>query len=187
MILAWWSPIPVAGNVSPRYEVLRTVIEIPASIRPLFLNAGWRPGRRVAISRDIPIEHPAAAVLSEYGGLRVGQSGQGRECAASDVVFQALTSGPTIRGWSELLGSMLVGVAAVQDSDGELYVDSSGQWFERALVDDGFLFTGKSFGETMERLLLGLRCRPVLRPDQKEVTVYGEIVTADDLRVYRYR
>jgi hypothetical protein len=38
----------------------------------------------------------------------------------------------------------------------------------------------------MERLLLGRRSQPMLRPDQQSVVMYGEEFTADHPGVYRF-
>jgi len=72
-------------------------------------------------------------------------------------------------------------------NEAEIYVDSSGRWFEASLVDDSFCFLGSSFNEAMERLLLGRRYRPIFRPDQDKLSMYGEILTVDHPTVYKYR
>lgn len=63
----------------------------PSSVVHLFERAGWAPGRSVRIDAtelaDLPPNQHALAVLSAYGGLRVGFSGAGRDCAASDIEF----------------------------------------------------------------------------------------------------
>jgi hypothetical protein len=163
--------------------------EIPSSIRPLFLAAGWHrhPGRRVAVPPTVPAQHPGAAVLAEFGGLAIGQSGAGEECATSDVAFQLLGSDASIiRAWNKLLRTELVGVANIQNAHAELYLDTRWRFFWASCIDDGFCFEGASFSEAMERLLLGRRHRPMLRPDQHEVTMYGEVITTDDPRIYKY-
>jgi hypothetical protein len=54
-----------------------TATEIPKSVSPLFIEAGWYPGRRVVVSAAIPVNHRAAALLAEFGGLTVGRTGDG--------------------------------------------------------------------------------------------------------------
>ena len=71
-------------------------------------------------------------------------------------------------------------------SHGELYVDGSGRYFTGD-IGENVCFAGASFGEAMERLLLGQRVQPMLRPDQDAVMVYGEMFTADHPSVYKYR
>jgi len=161
--------------------------ELPASIRRSFLAAGWCPGRRVVVGPAVPTEHPACAILAEFDGLRVGQSGCGEECAKSDVMFRPFWPDSSIRAWEELLVTQLIGVADVCHRHGELYVDHHGRLFGASVVHDAFYFHGASFGEAMERLLLGRRSQPMLRPDQDNVTLYGEEFTADHATIYRYR
>ena len=53
-------------------------------------------------------------------------------------------------------------------------------------IHDAFWFGGASFNEAIERMLLGRRSRPMLRPDQNVVQMYGEEIRADDPRVYKW-
>lgn len=163
------------------------MIAIPPSIQPLFAAAGWYSGRRVAAPLKVPADHPAAAILTEFGGLNVGRVGTGQECATSDVSFGRELSGHSqVDVWSRLLGSSLIGVAETHHAHGELYVDARGRHFNLSLIHDAFSFEGSSFGDAMERLLLGRRSQPMLRPDQSTVVLYGEEFTADHPGVYRF-
>jgi hypothetical protein len=67
------------------------VIEVPESVRPLFLAAGWRPGRDVPIACDgleaLRSYSFAARILRAFGGLQVGECGPGRDCATCDILF----------------------------------------------------------------------------------------------------
>jgi hypothetical protein len=81
----------------------------------------------------------------------------------------------------------LVGIAGVNNDHGELYVDALGRCFGASCVHDAFFFYGESFAEAVEGILLGRRARPMLRPDQPFVTLYGEKFTAESPEVYRYR
>jgi|SRR5271156_139029 len=162
--------------------------EMLESVRPLFLAAGWRPGRRSSTAPEVSADHPAASILIEFGGLRVGQIGRGEECATGDVVFQPLPGADTVvRLWCELLQTRLVGVAEVHNAHAEMYVGTDGSWYQVSSVDNETSYAGRSFGAAMERLLFGRRCLPMLRPDQAKVTMYGEVFSAHDSRVYKYR
>jgi hypothetical protein len=164
--------------------------EPPESIRSLFIDAGWYPGRLVAVPSSVPSDHSAALVLAQFGGLKVGRCGRGEECATSDLAFQLLWPEPydsILDRWKELLGALLVGVAEVHHGHGELYVDAFGRYFGRSCIHDAFYFEGASFPEAMERLLLGHRSRPMLRPEQERVRLYGIDYTADSPEVYQYR
>jgi hypothetical protein len=91
---------------------------------------------------------------------------------------------PEIKLWSELLGSQLIYVATVHNDHEKLYVDALGRYFGLSLIHDTFYFHGASFGGAMEGLLLGRRARPMLRPDQETVDLYGETFTANHPSVY---
>ena len=163
------------------------MIELPVSVRRLFIAAGWHPGRTSSQALGVSLDHPAAAILAEFGGLHVGQSRTGEECATSDVAFKHLRPEEFVLDvWGKLLATELVGIAEVHNRHEELYVDRSGRCFSYSNVDDGFRFEGSSFSAAIERLLLGRCSRPMLRPEQRTVWHYGEEISADDLRVYKY-
>jgi hypothetical protein len=161
--------------------------ELPNSVREFFSAAGWEAGRRVAVPAPVPHEHPAYAVLAEFGGLTVGQSGAGKECAKQPLVFAYVEPDHAILKWADLLRTELIGVADVEDGHAELYVDVSGRWFLASCIHDAFAFEGASLAEAMEHLLLGKRSQPMLRPDQASVVMWGEVFKPGDPRVYKYR
>src|SRR6202023_989976 len=55
--------------------------ELFETVRPIFVAAGWRSGRRVDVPAMVPSNHPASAILAEFGDLTVGDGGAGQECA----------------------------------------------------------------------------------------------------------
>jgi hypothetical protein len=162
------------------------VIEIPTTVGPLFVAAGWHPGRTMRLCSAVPPDHPAVAILSNLGGLTVGTTGRGIECAKNDVAFQELSPDETGQIWAGLLHTELVGIAEVHHAHGLLYVDSEGKCYGASQIHDAFYYEGASFGEAIERLLLGRRSRPMLRPDQHVVQLYGEEFRADDPGVYKW-
>jgi hypothetical protein len=133
----------------------------------LFEAAGWYPGRSVPVPPSVPDDHPARAVLAEFGNLTVGHCGPGEECATSDIVFKAVDSSDAdIVAWANLLRTHLIGIAEVCHSHGELFMDEHGRCFHRSCVHDAFWLEG-SFAEAVERLLLGRQGgHPMLRPGQ---------------------
>ena len=156
------------------------MMDIPPTVRSLFVAAGWHPGRRVKVPPEVPVDHPAATILAEFGDLRVD--------GTSDVVFGHYCSVPSEIGlWSELLDSPLACIAEVSRAHEELYADGLGRHFGISVVHDAFWFAGQTFGEAMERLLLGRRPQPMLRPGQDTMMWYGETITADHPSIYRYR
>jgi hypothetical protein len=128
--------------------------------------------------------HPAYATLEEFGGLRVGECGTGEECAKSDIAFDVVEDAWQVSGWREILRVELVGVAAYHHHHGELYQDTRGRCFGASLVHDAFYYEGSSLAEALERILLGRRARPLLRPDQDEVFLYGSRYGRGDPRIF---
>jgi hypothetical protein len=164
------------------------MIDVPESVRPRFIAAGWNPGRQAVVPAAIPAGHPAAAILAAFGGLIVTPDRDtGAECAPDDLAFRALWPDKSITEvWGRLLGTRLIGVADMHCGHGELYVAADGRCFGQSCVHDAFYFEGTSFAEAVERALLGRRVRPMLRPDQPSVTLYGVRFTADSPELYRY-
>jgi SUKH-3 immunity protein of toxin-antitoxin system len=139
------------------------------------------------VSAMVPSNHPASAILTEFGDLTIVDEGPGQECATSALAFKFVEPDSSIARWADLLRDRLIGIADVANGHAELYVDSSGRYFVASVEHDAFSFAGASFAETTERLLRGRRSQPMLRPDQADVVLYGEVFTADDTRVYKYR
>jgi hypothetical protein len=161
--------------------------ELPMSIRQLFVAAGWQLGRQVSVPQPIATNHPAATIMAEFAGLAVGRCGPGEECATSDVRFCEIYPDESVTEvWGKLLDTELVGLAKVHHAHSTLYIDTMGRYFE-ACLHDVLCFAGASFGEAMEVLLLGRHARPMLRPDQPTVMIYGKEIAADHPSVYRYR
>jgi SUKH-3 immunity protein len=137
------------------------VIDLPASVRPLFIAAGWRPGRALSIVcdelealRSYPL---ATEVLGAFGGLHVGKCGHGRDCATSDILF---TTRPSREGrWCvidrESPGDDLFPLGEAHRAHLELFLDAQGRLFAYAIPDGRLWVVGESFSEGVERLLLG--------------------------------
>lgn len=166
------------------------MVDLPDRIRPLFVSAGWHSDRRVPVSLEVPADHPAAAILGAFGGLTVTrpEDAEGEECALDDLTFRELSPDPSILDvWAKLLGTRLVGIADIHVGHGEWYIASDGRVFGRSCVHDAFWLAGESFEEAAERSLFGRRVRPLLRPGQESVTLYGIEFDAESTGLYRYR
>jgi hypothetical protein len=165
------------------------VIELPETIRQQFLDAGWHPGRSVAVSDSVPADHPARDVLAAFGGLTILESDPDPDWPPiEELVFRELRPSPDVTAiWGPLLRTRLIGIAVVHDAHGELYIASDGKCFGFSNIHPAFYFRGASFAEAIEGMLLGRRARPMLLPGQQSVTLYGERFTADSPEVYRYR
>jgi hypothetical protein len=164
------------------------LMDIPSSVRPLFLAAGWQSGRRMRVDGRVPELHLAHSILQEVGGLHVGRSEpSGIECARSDLEFCFCEADHKILStWGELLRSRLVEVAEVHNRHGWLIVDEAGRCFGASQIHDAFYFEGQTFGEAVERLLLGRKVRPMLRPDQHQVELYGATFTRGHPAIFEY-
>ena len=138
------------------------------------------------MTAQIPQGHPAVPILSAFSGLTVGKCGAGEQCGTSDVAFGFVERGDEADVWSGLLQTMLVGIATVHHNHCDLFIDSTGRCFTISGVHDATCYEGASFGEAMRHLLRGIRCRPMLRPDQQSVMLYGDEFTADSPEVFDY-
>ena len=157
---------------------------IPDTVLPLFLSAGWSPRDKPTAAPD---EHPAASILRALGGLRVAGVEAGEECGASDLHFDVapqMPDGSRVLTWERLLDTQLRRIAELDGGHGELWMASDGRCFGNSHIHDAFSFEGETFGETVERLLLGRRARPLIGPHQDVVSMYGKDYRRSDSEVY---
>ncbi len=168
---------------------MQSPLELPDSVRKLFLEAGW-PVAKVSVDQSVPAGHPAAAVLEQFGGLRVGSCDGGEECASSDIEFgyaDDYRRDAIVLEWQRLLSTTLVNIGEVHHSHGALFTDDSGACYGMSFMHDTFWFEGSSFGEAVERILLGRKSKAMLRPDQVSVSLYGERITDEHHSAYDWR
>jgi len=158
------------------------------SVLRLLKAAGWRANRKVAVSPSVPANHPAWQALSSFGGLHIYPDGDaGIECATSDIDFNSPAATPELAEWAQLLRSTLVPVAGVHRSHGLLCIASDGTCFGSSYIHDAFYFEGDRLDVAIERMLLGKRARPMLRPDQSQVTLYGQTFARGDQGVFAWQ
>ena len=151
----------------------------------LFVQAGWTPDRRVDLTTPPPGDHPAAELLSAFAGLRIGATGPGTECAASDIHFtQKVDELPEALALARLLGESLIPIAETHNAHGILYIGQSGRCFGASLIDETIWSEGESFEEAIRSLTTGRRARPILLPGQEGATLYGETYARGDPRLY---
>ena len=134
------------------------LIELPESLSPLFLAAGWPSISTVPLPGYVPPEHPAAALLEQLAGVQVGICGTGEECATSDVAFgtfEHLHGSEDFREWQQRLGSTLVSIAEVHHGHGALLMDEKGCCYLLSLIHDGLWILGPGFVQAMENLIFG--------------------------------
>jgi hypothetical protein len=133
----------------------------PANVMHLFKRAGWTPGRSVEIDMDaladLPHNQHALDVLSACGGLRVGVSGAGRDCAASDIEFFTAPSKwevQLVERWRDLTGP-LTPIASAHNAHMEVFLDERGRCYVHTNPDGKLYFVADAFSEAAELLLLG--------------------------------
>jgi hypothetical protein len=131
-------------------------------LEKLFTDAGWFEGRKFQVKKKFLKSFEAAynnavVVLSEYGGLNVGEVGSGREQSASDICFRTEAfdfSNEFHNHWLDLDSSLFAFASAHHDHM-LLLVDDSNEFY--IFTDpDGQLYKVGSFGETVKRVLLGI-------------------------------
>jgi hypothetical protein len=139
-----------------------------ADVYRLLRDAGWFPGRHVPelvacwrseLEADGFVLHRAAeAVLSEYGGLQIGSSRAGVECARSDVrVDPSLCIGERDRFheyFAELQGRELFPLGEVAGGNAFLGITPTGEVYE---LMDAVFARWPSFETALRSLLIGIR------------------------------
>jgi hypothetical protein len=168
------------------------MIQLPATVRHCFIEAGWEPERRATVSDAVPAGHPAREILESFSGLTVVPDQEGEECAPDDLCFRDWfreNPGPDrdVQVWNRLLDTLLFRIAEVHRGHGVMHIATDGRCFVSSCIHDAFGFQGASFADAVERALLGRRLMPLLRPDQKTVRLYGEEFRADSPGVYWHR
>jgi len=162
------------------------VIEIPSTIRSLFVSAGWRGDADGRVSSREG-EHPGDAILRAFDGLVVGADladRSGETCARMGIAFHALArKDRQIAAWEQALGTTMIGVAEDDLGYVEFYVDAQGRVFATNCVVDGVYLCGFTFGDAVERTLCGRVAIPLLLDDHATIAFYGGDLTSDDPRV----
>jgi hypothetical protein len=134
------------------------LIELPESLSPLFLAAGWPSISTVPLPYYVPPEHPAAALLEQLTGVHVGICGAGEECATSDVAFgtfEHLHGSEGFLEWQQRLSSTLVSIAEIHHGHGALLMDEMGCCYVLSLIHERLWIEGLDFVEAMENLIFG--------------------------------
>jgi len=134
-------------------------------VERMLLAAGWRPGREVARmvskweSRLAPTEgampEVARKVLTEFGGLSVGQWGVGEYRGRGSVEFDPVKAlGESDRG--PVLGQRVYPLGETDFGHGFLFaVETVGIWSWS--IDHTFRQLGRDIGEALNCQLLGRR------------------------------
>jgi hypothetical protein len=177
-----WYPA-TTGAIRPIADLETTahnfkMTTLPTAVLPILAAAGWFPGRKVPVSPAVPANHPVATILREFDGLNVGKLGPGIECARSDVVFcwSPHEGYREIFEIGDLLQTELACFATAHNNHQSLYIDRGGRVFVVSPIMSGIGLMGRTFGEAMERALLGRKASPLLLPSHDSVSWYGEVL-----------
>jgi hypothetical protein len=115
----------------------------------------------------------------------VGSTGEGLECATSDIEFRDEDSQIAVETrWGQYLSSQLIFVGYQHYEHCTLLIDSRGRVFGGSLIHEAFWLDGEDVWTGIENVLLGRRSRPVLDAYQNAVSLYGEIYTRGDPRIF---
>jgi len=120
--------------------------------RALFESVGWLPSH--TIEGDLP-----RRVFTEVGGLRVGVSGPGIECAASDIEFFRQPRTERHKFFAAQFPSVgpVVAIADAHNGHIMLFLDGKGRFLAFTDPDSKLYIAGNTFAQCVDRLLLGYR------------------------------
>jgi hypothetical protein len=160
------------------------LIELPESLSPLFLAAGWPRISTVPLPHYAPPEH-----LEQLAGVQVGICGAGEECATSDVAFgtfEHLHGSEGLLEWQQRLSSTLVSIAEIHHGHGALLMDEMGCCYVMSLIHDGLWIEGLDFVQAMENLIFGRKAgEPALLATPGAIPIFykGTSKDADPLSI----
>ncbi|WP_166830912.1 SUKH-3 domain-containing protein [Thalassoroseus pseudoceratinae] len=164
------------------------MFELPIEVREWFLECDWTPHHRAAVPDFVPRDHPAYAVLENFGGIKLLE----RDCSAEDEPIEEFYFRPfseidfPVGHWEHRLKSTLIPIAEECNWHSELYIDSAGRCFSNSLIHPCFAFSGESFTDMLVGELQYRRKRPLLPPFEQSVRIYGEEIRRGDPRIWDY-
>lgn len=137
---------------------------IPPTIRKFFEAAGFAGQPYKVLEAGESAADVANSIFDQFGGLEVGQCGLGQECASSNIRFFKKPKEQkhvVVSPWKNALPP-LCAIADAHNDHIMVFVDSKGQYYFFTDSDEQLYLGGKSFGEAMERLLLGKAYGPAI-------------------------
>ena len=124
----------------------------------------------------VPEGHPAHEILTQYEGKTRGSIEFG--LIGSDQIHEQVVT------WESLLETRLIGVGLEDHGHAQLYVASDGRFFGSSEIHDAFFFHADSLKQLFRAQMLNKRSRPMIRPDQGSVDLYGIQFSPGDPEVY---
>ena len=167
-------------GVSHCYQAQMSLV--PDDLVSKFEESGWYHGRRVAVDAGVPADHPAHAVLAEFGGLRLMRFYGDYEVCEVEFLYVA-DKDDHPRLWEAALGTQLVGIAEHHNSHGELWMSDRGIVFGNSMIHPAFWYLGNTFHEAVENLMAGRPGRPMLLDSEASATHHGREYTRGDAEV----
>lgn len=159
-------------------------------VKALCLAANWPVADA---ERGEPREfasHPAAHVMAELDGLRVGRMGIRPGQTSGELLFGYRScehEDPHISEWEALLFTRLVNIAEVDGGHAAMFMDEAGACYLNSNVHDAFTYMGDSLQEALDGFLVNRWVKAMLRPGQASVSLYGVTITARHPQAYDWR
>lgn len=152
-------------------ESTHAMLALPKLIEPLFLNAGWQPSKGFphTHSNSLTGLQTAALIISEFAGLKVGESGPGTETGTSEVeFFGELLPRTDVAAidWQRQVGR-LHAFASAHNGYMLLMAGDCGKFYVATDIEDGLYRAGDEFGELMRCILWGYELGPKLTRDSE--------------------
>ena len=135
--------------------------EFSEEAKVILRKTGWFEGRKVAQAVptliNLELFPKAQEVLSEFGGLHIGDCGPGVDCATSDVNISpdlCVHLAQELKERSKGIGRKLFPLGDVHRGNGYLVIDEDGKTY---LLSDALVLHAQTFTESLEALVLGKR------------------------------
>ena len=132
--------------------------------------------RSIDFPSSVPLDHPARDILRKLNGKQRGR--------VEFLLLPERDYHEEIPLWNQLLDTSLVGIGLVAGGAEQLFVSSDGRCFGSSEVHDAFYYHADSLRRYMWMPLFRKRSRPMLRPDQDSVDLYGLTFRRGDSEVY---
>lgn len=155
---------------------------VPENLASRMEEAGWYPGRRVAVDSTVPRHHPAYQVIEELGGLRLMVMFDDYQVCEAE--FRPLPDkDDLVRDWEQALGTELVGIGEHHNEHGEFWMAGTGFVFGNSIIHPAFWLVGTSFAAALDNIIAVRRGRPMLLEREESAMHYGRAYTRDDPEV----
>ena len=164
------------------------MLEFVPDVADWLLRHDWHPNRSVDVPESVPATHPAHTILRSFGGLSLfSHDEEFPDDPIAEIDFGILSpDDKTAATWSRLLGSNVIGIGHVHNQHEKIYSDADGKIYGRSLVHDAFYLRGHSLSAFLYNLLTQTRAKPMLRPDQHSVRLYGITFDSQSDELHRY-